>query len=70
MTESQEVGQYAYLYMSSSQYLDAYYRVIGLGNIALVTLRGWLIGYDGNGWSVPVQIWLGLSPCPDKYIST
>ena len=46
-----------YIYMSSSQYLDAYYRVIGPGSIvlvtldgwaycvALVTLRGWLIGY-------------------------
>ena len=42
MTESREVGQYAYIYMSSSQYLDAYYRVIGPGSIVLVTLPFWL----------------------------
>ena len=28
--------------MSSSQYLDAYYRVIGPGSIVLVTLPFWL----------------------------
>ena len=46
MTESQdsgqELGQYVYTYMPSSQYLDAYYRVIGPGSIVLVTLPFWL----------------------------
>ena len=56
MTESQDSGQelsqYVYTYMPSSQYLDAYYYVVGYGNVILDTLRGGFWKYRQMSWSV------------------